>query len=633
MTEIRFDQSDTPLGLAQKEKVSAEFFEAVEVQLQKVNLFFNEKISAANRQLADITRNCDDFDLMTKKDVKHLKEAICEFYLFVQKLKTFQELNFEAFRKINKKHDKIMNKSTGNDFMKDNIDNSRFNLRSLTLNIRYLEPWTTLEGGDSKQAMNKLRVPPITDVVHGKTNEFLFILGVLVGISLVFLLAIAFIVNVENSGIELEENLPTIILLFRPTLLIAIFIIFFSMNMYGWANAGVNSVLIFELNPRDRLSAVQMACIGFGFLALWLVFLFIYLLLSSKLIFLSLSPYVNYIPISLDLILILFAFTPAKGTGLWSTQLFFWKLILREVKAGFIPVAFVDFWFADQLNSLGQVFLDFQQTICLIATKDIPMNFVPNYEDNNDPALLNSTSIAEIGVCGESTFAEIFRFFFWILPAYIRFAQCIRRAIDSQKRRGHHFQNAAKYSTSFLKVAMSYALQYSGKAPAAFGFWIITNVVASVFTLVWDLRMDWGLLHLEKKQILRDELIYGHGETNWIYFLAIIQDILFRFAWIAKYFIGINTSSGLGQVWTSLFAVIELIRRFVWNFFRLENEHLNNCGEFRAVREISLVVVNESEIAKLEEIMDEEKDRLLEFHRRPAIKNTNRFRNTVQKEK
>ena len=45
---------------------------------------------------------------------------------------------------------------------------------------------------------------------------------------------------------------------------------------------------------------------------------------------------------------------------------------------------------------------------------------------------------------------------------------------------------------------MSYALYYSGKAPAAFGFWIVTNVVASVFTLVWDLRMDWGLLHLEK---------------------------------------------------------------------------------------------------------------------------------------
>lgn len=29
-------------------------------------------------------------------------------------------------------------------------------------------------------------------------------------------------------------------------------------------------------------------------------------------------------------------------------------------------------------------------------------------------------------------------------------------------------------------------------------------------------------------------------------------------------------------------------RRFVWNFFRLENEHLNNCGKFRAMRNISV---------------------------------------------
>lgn len=34
-----------------------------------------------------------------------------------------------------------------------------------------------------------------------------------------------------------------------------------------------------------------------------------------------------------------------------------------------------------------------------------------------------------------------------------------------------------------------------------------------------------------------------------------------------------------------------LFRRFVWNFFRLENEHLNNCGEFRAVRDISIAPI------------------------------------------
>ena len=33
---------------------------------------------------------------------------------------------------------------------------------------------------------------------------------------------------------------------------------------------------------------------------------------------------------------------------------------------------------------------------------------------------------------------------------------------------------------------------------------------------------------------LRDELIYGHGSGNYIYFIAMIEDTILRFAWIAK---------------------------------------------------------------------------------------------------
>ena len=38
----------------------------------------------------------------------------------------------------------------------------------------------------------------------------------------------------------------------------------------------------------------------------------------------------------------------------------------------------------------------------------------------------------------------------------------------------------------------------------------------------------------------------------------------------------------------SILSPLEVFRRFIWNYFRLENEHLNNCGNFRAVRDISV---------------------------------------------
>lgn len=57
---------------------------------------------------------------------------------------------------------------------------------------------------------------------------------------------------------------------------------------------------------------------------------------------------------------------------------------------------------------------------------------------------------------------------------------------------------------------------------------------------------------------------------------------------------------------TSILSPLEVFRRFVWNFFRLENEHLNNCGKFRAVRDISVAPIDSSDQMLMIKMMDEE---------------------------
>lgn len=56
----------------------------------------------------------------------------------------------------------------------------------------------------------------------------------------------------------------------------------------------------------------------------------------------------------------------------------------------------------------------------------------------------------------------------------------------------------------------------------------------------------------------------------------------------------------------TVLAPLEVFRRFVWNFFRLENEHLNNCGKFRAVRDISVAPMDCSDQMLIVRMMDEE---------------------------
>lgn len=56
---------------------------------------------------------------------------------------------------------------------------------------------------------------------------------------------------------------------------------------------------------------------------------------------------------------------------------------------------------------------------------------------------------------------------------------------------------------------------------------------------------------------------------------------------------------------TSITSPLEVFRRFIWNFFRLENEHLNNCGKFRAVRDISVAPIESSDQVLMIRMMDE----------------------------
>lgn len=56
--------------------------------------------------------------------------------------------------------------------------------------------------------------------------------------------------------------------MYRGLFLIILMIGLLGVNVHGWGNAGVNHVLIFELDPRDHLNFVDllMVCVYFVFI-------------------------------------------------------------------------------------------------------------------------------------------------------------------------------------------------------------------------------------------------------------------------------------------------------------------------------------------------------------------------------
>ena len=84
----------------------------------------------------------------------------------------------------------------------------------------------------------------------------------------------------------------------------------FSINMFGWSNSGVNNVLIFELNPRDRLTYWHIAFVATSIGFVWCTGLITYLIISSRVIS-KLSDYTIYayngiLPIIINVALFLF---------------------------------------------------------------------------------------------------------------------------------------------------------------------------------------------------------------------------------------------------------------------------------------------------------------------------------------
>ncbi|KAK7827305.1 phosphate transporter pho1 like protein 7 [Quercus suber] len=66
-----------------------------------------------------------------------------------------------------------------------------------------------------------------------------------------------------------------------------------------------------------------------------------------------------------------------------------------------------------------------------------------------------------------------------------------------------------------------------------------------------------------------------------------VLNVLLRFAWMQTV-LGFQVSFLHKNSLIAIVASLEIIRRGIWNFFRLENEHLNNVGKYRAFKSVPL---------------------------------------------
>jgi len=358
--------------------------------------------------------------------------------------------------------------------------------------------------------------------------------------------------------------------LYRSSFFVIIHIIFFGINVYGWSKSGVNHVLIFEMDPRKHLTYQKFLEIGTFLMVIWFVSVNIFLLSF----YFDIYPFLQ--PLGLLIFLILFLINPLP-IFYRQSRLWFLKKIFRVFLSPLYHVEFCDFWIGDQLCSLELVFFDLEYFLCFYINGS-------NMSSSDSTHTFFCNSWSQI----------LLQSFFQNLPSWFRFIQCLRRYRDT-KNKFPHLVNSGKYASSFFvniinafRRTKSFDYHQNKLENPFFYFWIITALISSTYKLIWDIKMDWGFFNKNagENKYLREQIIYSR---KIYYYIAIIINIIFRYIWIINIFIDFNSLfAEYSDIIGFLFGFIEIFRRFIWNYFRLENEHLTNCGEFRAVRDISI---------------------------------------------
>ncbi|KAL8112109.1 hypothetical protein AgCh_019710 [Apium graveolens] len=488
---------------------------------------------------------------------KMIRGALIELYKGLGYLKTYRNLNMLAFAKILKKFDKVTNKQVLPIYLKV-VENSYFNSSDKVMKLadEVEEIFVKHFAEDDKRKAVKYLKPTRRKESHVVT----FFIGLFTGCFIVFFVGYGIMAHIagmyrpQSDTVYMETVYPVL------SMFSLLFLHFFlyGCNIFAWKKTRINYSFIFELSPTKDLKYRDVFLICTMAMTAVVGVLFIHISLIAK----GYSyTQVQVIPGLLLLISFLLLVCPINVVYK-STRFRVLRVIRNIVLSPLYKVVMLDFFMADQLCSQVPMLRNLEYVSCYYITR--------------------SYKTQDYGYCMRTKNYRDLSYAVSFLPYYWRAMQCARRWFDEGET--SHLVNLGKYVSAMLAAGAKVAYEKE----STIGWLclvVIMSSVATVYQLYWDFVKDWGLLQKgSKNPWLRNDLIL---RRKFIYFLSMGLNLVLRLAWLQTV-LHYNFGSIDHRITGLILAALEVIRRGQWNFYRLENEHLNNAGKFRAVKIVPL---------------------------------------------
>nr|DAD30314.1 TPA_asm: hypothetical protein HUJ06_009165 [Nelumbo nucifera] len=352
--------------------------------------------------------------------------------------------------------------------------------------------------------------------------------------------------SVMRMSVDLRDLfLYEAFLYYNPLLLVTMMVWLWGVNLWVFAQSGVSYMKIFDLDQNHLThreiwkSATWMTIIVPTSMTAYL-----YLYSHGEVSLAASQPVLLYAIVAMVL---LFPFDIFYLSSRYYLLRTLWRIFLPLQ-----PISFSDFFLADILTSMAKVFSDLERSVCRMVHRQVAT--IAWFEADS--------------VCGSHSIAIPLVLVF---PYMCRFLQCLRQYKDTKEKTT--LLNALKYSTAVPVIFLS-ALKYhvlpdrwtNNFRP----LWLLSSVVNSLYSFYWDVTRDWDLSGFTRifkfsKQHICSNLLYGR---QWVYFWVIGSNLVLRCTWTYK------LSAHLRHNYLTVFTItaLEILRRFQWIFFRVENE-------------------------------------------------------------
>ena len=238
---------------------------------------------------------------------------------------------------------------------------------------------------------------------------------------------------------------------------------------------------------------------------------------------------------------------------------------LKEILiAPFGRVRFRDFFLADVITSMSEPLKD-------VARSAFYLYHIQNLEKQESFTT--------------DKFINIFIIVFYFLPYWWRLMQCLNKYHKSGLR--PHLFNSGKYLSKLLPPAIFVIVPGSRYIDhELFWLFLLINTFATVYCLVWDYYMDWGMFRSWEKGTfgLRPKISFSAK----FYYFAMVTNFLLRFFWLSS-IVDYKWESPFGKFMKNVDMLVflktmaELLRRTQWAIIRIENEFHNNFENYRTI--------------------------------------------------